>query len=140
MTQYEGYASRWVNKTYAKWLKDLKDTLVGFNDEMFVHSLHHAEKTQAKKKNSLSWELRCLNKGSLCSSALIALLGRLIGLKPQGGGLESEVVKNAARDLLTSLIRALLMYSPLIYKNESDRYSTFYIFSRQIFFQRMSTN
>ena len=50
MTQYEGYASRWVNKTYAKWLKDLKDTLVGFNDEMFVHSLHHAEKNPGEKK------------------------------------------------------------------------------------------
>ena len=44
LTQYEGYASRWVNKTYPKWLKDLKATFPGFNDEMFVHSLHHAEK------------------------------------------------------------------------------------------------
>ena len=102
---YEGYASRWVNKTYTKWLKDLKITLSGFDDEMFVHSLHHAEKSQAKTKNLLPWELRCLNKGSLCSSALIALLGRLIGLKPQSGGLENAQGKVAASELLTSLVR-----------------------------------
>ena len=105
LTQYEGYASRWVNKTYTKWLKDLNGTLPGFDDEMFIHSLHHAEKSQAKTKKLLAWEVRCLNKGSLCSSALVALLGRLIGLKPQGGGLENDGAKNAARDVLTSLVR-----------------------------------
>ena len=107
LNSYEGYGSRWVNKTYHKWLSKIKECMVGFEDELFVHSLHAAEKEQATKKNEMPWERRCLNRGSLCVSGLYVLLARFIALKPQGGGggLDNLSAKKACTDLLASLLQ-----------------------------------
>ena len=113
LTSYGGYASRWVNKTYNKWLTKIKECMLGFDDELFVHSLHSAEKEQATKKNDVPWERRCLNSGSVCVSGLYVLMARFIGLKPHGGGLDNLGAKKACTDILATLLQVKRSFSPL---------------------------
>ena len=106
LTSYQGYASRWVNKNYEKWVEKLRVVLQGLDDDMFVHSSQRAESQQCKKKNATPWETRCLDSGSMCATAFFGLLARLVGLNGQGGGLENVSAKAAGRDLLDAFVRA----------------------------------
>ena len=68
LNAYEGYGSRWVNRTYHKWVSKIQECMVGFENELFVHSLHSTENEQVAKKNEVYWERIYLNKGVPCVS------------------------------------------------------------------------